>query len=354
MKTRVAIIGFGVAGANLAFSLRQKEIDFVVVNDDRPVSSSKVAAGLFNPITGKRAVKTWMADDLFPFADKFYSKVEETLKIKIRHQKNAFRLFKNTGDQNDIISKALEPHLKQYINTDFNSTQYKEYINGQAQGIEILKAGHVDLPNYLSNFIQLLKKEEKYIEKKIKNEDLLFQNNTLKLPQLNADYFVFCEGYQAINNPLFNWLPFSVTKGEMLKIRTPFPSSHILNNGFFFFFFEEKEEFWIGSSYERVADEHISEKGRAILTEKIGDFFKNGYQIIDQKGAVRPTVRDRRPFIGRHPQITNSYIFNGMGTKGVTLSPYFANQFINHLFGDVQLDKQVNIERYFSLYSQIK
>ena len=354
MKTRVAIIGFGVAGANLAFSLRQKNIDFIVVNNDRPVTSSKVAAGLFNPITGKRAVKTWMADQLFPFADKFYSNIEQDLKIKIRHQKNAFRLFKNIGDQNDILSKALEPYFKQYINPDFDSEVHKEHINGQVQGLEILKSGHVDLPKYLSNFIALLKKEGKYIDKTLINEDLTIQNLTLELPDIDADYFIFCELYQAINNSLFNWLPFSVTKGEMLKIKTPFPSSHIINNGFFLLPSEEKDEFWVGSSYERIADENISEKGREILTEKVGDFFKKGYEIIGQKGAVRPTVRDRRPFIGRHPEIMNAYIFNGMGTKGVTLSPYFANQFTNHLFSDGQLDKQVNIERYFSLYSQIK
>ena len=90
------------------------------------------------------------------------------------------------------------------------------------------------------------------------------------------------------------------------------------------------------------------------MIDKIGNFFKQKYQVTDQKGAVRPTVKDRRPFIGRHPKITNAYIFNGMGTKGVSLSPYFADQFIAQLFEGTDLDKQVNIERYFSLYSQLK
>ena len=42
-------------------------------------------------------------------------------------------------------------------------------------------------------------------------------------------------------------------------------------------------------------------------------------------------------------------IFNGLGTKGVSLAPYYANQLLTHLEEHREIDA-VNIERYFSLF----
>ncbi len=350
MKTHIVIVGFGVAGANLAFTLLKRNIDFIVIDKERETTSSKVAAGLYNPITGKRAVKTWLADELFPYAKTFYSEVEGLLGVKISHKKNVYRLFKDAGDANDIISKAYDEKFTKFINPEFDSEQIDKNINESIGGIEIKESGNIDLPTYLKHFKAYLEKENKFISGNLENQNINFDDKLIPEFNLEFEHIVFCEGYRAIENSLFNWLPFSVTKGEMLLIRSDFPESHIINKGFFLLPTVTKNEFWVGSSYERVADENISEKGRKIVTEKIGDFFKETYTIIDQKGAVRPTVRDRRPFLGQHPEIENAYIFNGMGTKGVTLSPYFANVFVDFMTLGTELDKQVDIKRYFSLY----
>jgi glycine/D-amino acid oxidase-like deaminating enzyme len=83
-------------------------------------------------------------------------------------------------------------------------------------------------------------------------------------------------------------------------------------------------------------------------------YLKKPYQIIEQQAGIRPSTDDRRPFIGLHPEHSELAIFNGLGTKGVTFTLYFSEQFAKFLESGEELDPEVNIERVFSLYFRSK
>ena len=61
-KIEVLIVGQGLAGSLLALELEKRGRKIHVVDNNPSTSSSKVAAGLYNPITGRKMTKTWMAD----------------------------------------------------------------------------------------------------------------------------------------------------------------------------------------------------------------------------------------------------------------------------------------------------
>ncbi len=63
-KFNYIIVGQGLAGSLLAHSLRKAGKSVLIVDSFKPNSSSRVAAGLINPVTGRRMVKTWQADTL--------------------------------------------------------------------------------------------------------------------------------------------------------------------------------------------------------------------------------------------------------------------------------------------------
>ena len=73
--------------------------------------------------------------------------------------------------------------------------------------------------------------------------------------------------------------------------------------------------------------------------------IKVPYDITDHKAGVRPATKDRRPYLGVHPQQQNVFIFNGWGSKGVLLIPYFAEKFCDFLVDKVPLDIDVDIHR---------
>ena len=344
------IIGQGIAGTILAHSLEKQGYTYCIIDADHPETSSKVAAGLFNPVTGKRVVKTWKADYLFPYAASFYTTLEKQLKASFYHPKEIYKPYNSIEEQNDVIAKTAEKRLSPYISLEVNNDFFQPVIENSLGGILIHQGGYLDTQTFLSASRKYFDSKGAYHLEEIDNNDFSFDDDSVQWKTHSAKKVVFCEGYRAKFNPLFSWLPFSVTKGEMLQIEMKnFPSSHIINKGGFILP-KGNNTFICGSSYEHSIENTVTEKGRLIVEEKLNSILKVPFKITGQRAAIRPTVRDRRPYIGIHPANSKIAIFNGMGTKGVTLSPYFADEFVSFLEKDGELDKEVNISRYFSLY----
>src|SRR5215475_2712045 len=71
-ETEVLIIGQGLSGSWLAYWFHKAGIPFQVIDRPNPDGASKYAAGLINPVTGRRMVTTWMINELIPFAKEAY------------------------------------------------------------------------------------------------------------------------------------------------------------------------------------------------------------------------------------------------------------------------------------------
>ena len=77
------IVGQGLAGTFLSYFLRQKGYNLLVVDNAYEGCSSMVAAGIINPITGRQFNKSWLIDDILPFAIDTYRKLETLLNQQI-------------------------------------------------------------------------------------------------------------------------------------------------------------------------------------------------------------------------------------------------------------------------------
>ena len=109
----------------------------------------------------------------------------------------------------------------------------------------------------------------------------------------------------------------------------------------------EKDLYYIGATHAwHYDDDQPSEIGRNEILGNLSTVLNAPFEIVNQKAAIRPTVKDRRPFIGFHPEFRNVGIFNGMGTKGISLAPFFANHFTEHLLQQKPLMKEVDIKRF--------
>ena len=76
MQVDYIIVGQGLAGSALAVRLMELKKKILVIDQPARNTSSQIAAGLFNPITGRKMVKTWLADKLFPALHAHYRAVE--------------------------------------------------------------------------------------------------------------------------------------------------------------------------------------------------------------------------------------------------------------------------------------
>jgi glycine oxidase len=94
------IIGWGLAGAILSWQLYFKKRPFKVY-DSTINHSTRVAAGMVNPIVFKRLTKGWNADTLLPYAELFFTNVEKELGVQLISGKNIWRIFASVEEQNN-------------------------------------------------------------------------------------------------------------------------------------------------------------------------------------------------------------------------------------------------------------
>jgi glycine/D-amino acid oxidase-like deaminating enzyme len=78
-QTEVLIVGQGLCGTFLSLELERAGISHLIIDEKWPFSASRAAAGLINPVTGRRIVTTWMIDELLPFAAEAYGRLDGLL-----------------------------------------------------------------------------------------------------------------------------------------------------------------------------------------------------------------------------------------------------------------------------------
>lgn len=347
------IVGQGIAGSVLSYTFLKKGKRILVVDKGNLDSSSAVAAGLFNPITGKRMFKTWQAEKLFPFLHTFYKELQQELKEEIFFEKSVYKPFSSMEEQNFWISGSVSGE-SEFVEAAVPKEKYEGLVDTNYGGFETKASGYVDVKKMLLAVKEYLKKNDVYRKDVVKQEDLILYEDKVTWRGEAARKIIFCEGYVARENPFFRWLPFAPVKGETITVKIKdFPVDSILNKKVFVIPLGN-DTYKVGATFDWVLDTRTTEKGREELAGKLKDLIRVPFEIIDQEAGIRPAVKDRRPLIGLHPEYEPVAIFNGLGTKGISLAPYFAEEFYNSLENAGELDPAASIKRFYSLYYDSK
>jgi glycine/D-amino acid oxidase-like deaminating enzyme len=349
------IIGQGLAGTVLSYLLQKNGKKILVAEDESPDTASAVAAGIYNPITGKRMVKTWKAGELFPVLEDFYSEMQKELNTTFLFKRPVYKPFGSIEEQNHWISQTSFADVEDLVNVNIPDERYSNYIHNQYGGFETFRSGYLDVSGMVSAFRKQLIKTDSYIRKSFRPIDLEFKNDHIIWNGIQSRRIIFCEGHKVTANPFFKWLPFVLAKGELLTVRIKdFEKRAILNKGIFILPVGD-DIYKIGATYVwDFKDNNITIEAKEELTLKLEQLIKVPYEILKQASGIRPAVKDRRPIIGLHPQYKTLGIFNGLGTKGVSLAPYFAQKFYDFLENQREIDKEASIERFKPLYYQLK
>ena len=348
-KVDFIIVGQGIAGTTLAHLLEKKGKTFHVF-DFYENKSSHIAAGLINPIVFKRLNKSWKADDFMPFLNDFYTEIEEKLDVTILYKKEIARLFSSFEDQNNWDVKSTKEGYSKYLtdkqipNLDKNVVEQK-FGHGVVSG-----SGHLDIKVWLEAHKNHFISKQSYTFKEVNKADIELTENGVILHGVEATRLIFAQGFRGIFNDYFNYLPLKTTKGELVKIKVPALDTENVINKNMFVLPKGNNEYLAGSTYGwNDYSTNTTEEAKTDLFERISAFIKTDFTLVEQTAGVRPTVLDRRPLIGIHPEHKQLSIFNGLGTKGVMIAPFYGNQFINHLTENTPLDEEVDIKRFEDL-----
>lgn len=343
------ITGCGIAGTVLAQTLLQQGKTVMIIDAPSLSTASKVAAGVYNPVVFKRLVKSWKADELLPVMHDFYRSAEQLLHERFYFEKQIVKLFTEENEKAFWLKKTGED-VGRYLSKTIHGDFLQDVVYSPLGAAEVIHAGNLDMMKFLEAFRNYFRKKDCLLEKTFDYAELSVLENSVSCKGITAAKIIFCEGYRAVENPYFKDLPFKLTKGEVLTIRLPegvvIPESKVINKGVFILSLGNNT-FKAGATYEwNDLTEQPTEKGKAELIDKLRKVIRVPFEVIAHEAGIRPTVSDRRPLLGFHPQHPSLAVFNGMGTKGVMLAPYFAKHFAEVLTGKATLDKEVDIARF--------
>ncbi len=346
------IIGQGLAGTVLAFTLRERGEEVRIVDDGHRSSSSMVAAGLWNPIVFRRIHTSWIADSFINTLEEFYPKVEKLTGAEFYTSLPVWRVHGNQQEADYWQAKKDLPEFAPYLAEANFSSAYKfpEFEFGDGF---VRHCGFIKVPEFLMAARAYFISKGIYREENLELPDDPQEACNILCAGKKPDRVIDCRGYQSARSPWFSYLGFGLTKGELLTIRCPGLSLESIFNAGFFLLPLGDDLYRLGATFDwdRV-DDVPTEEGKQELLNKFKAWIDLPVEVIDHQAGIRPTVEDRRPLIGKHLTADQLYIFNGLGTKGVMLAPFLAAHFVDFLLEGKPLHPEADIKRYTKFFGK--
>ena len=345
MKVDYIIVGLGLAGLTFAEKLKQQNKSFVVFENNSQ-NSSKVAAGMFNPVVLKRFTAVWKGEEQLGFAKPIFQEIEKRFQKKYLYDVDIYRVFKSVEEQNNWFAKCDNPVLSNYMTTPIIKNDNSEVIAPFDYG-RLTNTGKLDVHALLMDYITYLEESKQLFLESFKHDALQISKDSVSYKDIQAKKIVFCEGYGIKDNPYFSHLPLNEAKGELITIHAPKLAIDFLLKAAVFVLPIGEDLYKVGATFNWKDKTQIpSKEGKEELINKLKTTINTPYTIVDHVAGIRPTVKDRRPLIGSHSVYKNVAILNGLGTRGVMLAPTMAHQLFEYLENNLSLDKEVDIRRF--------
>jgi len=345
MQVDYLIIGQGISGTMLSYEFSKAGLSFVVMDDGNPSASSRVAAGMINPVTGRRIVKTWMIDTLLPFAFKKYRELGKALDIEVITETPVVDFFPNLQMRSAFIERLND--IPEFLEEGTAGKDYENFFRFHYGYGVIRPAYTVNTRALLPTWRNELRKNGQLIESSFNPNSVEFKADGVRYESIHASKLICCNGNAGSKYSWFQNLPFAENKGQALVIEIPgLAGENIFAKGLKMLPLGDNL-FWVGSSYEwDFTEAGPSAEFRDKTMQQLKEWLKVPFKLVDHIAALRPATLERRPFVGFHPQQLQLGIFNGMGTKGFSLAPWFANQFTNQIISGTPIDPAADIQRF--------
>lgn len=345
MPIDVLIVGQGLAGSLLAWELMRQHVRVMVI-DHGGTNASQIAAGLINPVTGLRLVKTAEIERLLPVAMQCYQQLEAAFKQRFFVPIPMLRVLRNEREWRLAQQRLGQAGYQAFLT---NCSASPPGINGPFGMLQQRQTGYLKTRQLLSRLRDFFVANDCYRQVTLDYREIKFKPY-LQWRDLRPQHIVFCEGYRATVNPWFGRLPFQLAKGEIISCKTDavYPDQ-IVNFGYWMIP-TEPHQFRIGATFDPVnldtqPTKHASNQLRQALVEVCPSI--QPIEIVEHQAGIRPATLDKQPFIGPHPVYGHLHIFNGFGAKGSLTIPWYARQFVAVLNQAASLPVATHIQRYY-------
>lgn len=319
------IVGQGLAGTCLAWELWKRGAPFSLVDREQG-GSSRVAAGLINPVTGKHFEPSARIAEFHPQAIEFYAEAETRLGLKLWHPLSVLRLADTEKEWRKMCSKSAQPEIARWLANDGAPVD----ADGWVGALELTGGGRLDTRAFLDASREFFRRHGIYQKAEAGDGD--------------DGSRVWCDGAAGLIRGRCG--PHRCAKGEILTLRARgWDETRIrigsggwlvpLGGGLF----------KAGSTYEwHELDEKPSAAGRARVEEIAARLGGRDFEVIAHEAGIRPILRCSEPLIG--PLGGGDWIFNGLGSKGSLYAPGVARRLARWLTENVEPEPDLDFRRF--------
>lgn len=318
----------------LGWALVRAGIPFRIADKGQAAAASRVAAGIINPVTGRRLVKSWRVDALLPFARAAYGAIEAELGITLWRDCRVHRLFADDDERARYLAKAARDELAPYSE------------NGDDSGFWIRGAARVDLGTLLTATrvrwmsAGWLQSGPVDISAEVERHDLVIDCTGAALALAAT---------AAPTAHPFGHIPWEFSKGEVIKVgmQAGPPEDVILNRRHWLMPIAPGIG-WVGATHEPgIRDTEITPAAKTALEASAASLLQGtAFTVTAQRAGVRVNLPDRRPIAGRARAESRVGVINGLGAKGALWAPYLAQQWLDHVRAGTPFDPEVAASRF--------
>lgn len=310
--------------------------------------SSSIAAGMVNPIVFRRMNKSWRLDEFLPEAQAFYREISQEIGEELYHPIVIRRFFSSQQERQMWEERQEQEAYKHYLNPLLQEDIQHEGAHNLFGSGRVKNAFWINAAKWVAANNAFFKQQGLLNIGEFDPNTWDPQTRTYR--NITYDKVIFCLGYRQKSEHTFSYLPLQQTKGQTLLIESDqLPTDESLNRKCFVLPVG-KNQFRVGATYEwNNASLETTEAARDQLIEMLSSLGTYDYQILEQRAGVRPTVLDRRPLMGEHPEYQGVYIFNGLGTKGYMMAPTLANELASFILDQTPLHPETDIRRFTTI-----
>ncbi len=317
-------MGQGLAGTCLAWQFHRRDVPFTIVDQEQG-GSSRVAAGLINPITGKNFEPSVRIDEFFPQAIEFYQAIETEFNCTLWHPLPIVRLASSQKEWDKILSKLDQPHVSPWL------ANQGEPMDDWHGAVRLKNGGRLDTCAFLDLSRDFFKQLDCYQSSYIDPD---------KPPQNS----IWCEGAVGLMRGTYG--PHRCAKGEILTLKAPsWNIDHIRVGAGGWLIPIGDNQYKVGSTYNwDELNEEPTEEGRTRIEEIAGKLGNKHFEIIEHVAGIRPILRRSEPLIG---QLNDTqWMFNGLGSKGSLYAPGVAHHLADGLINNTPPDPYLDFNEF--------
>lgn len=328
------VVGAGLAGCLVAYEFERRGAGVLLVDDGGPGAASRVAAGLINPVTGKRLVPSRHFRAFWEVAAEAYDAIGGAMG----------REFLRRCDHIRVLRPPEEPFLSRRLEEeDFRSLVVRrdgpgalgEPVRDPRGSVRFGPGGTVAVPELCRALRDARSHRGGLVQRTVTDADIDGTASGIRFDGKAVAGIVLANGFRANRLGVTRGLPLRPVKGEILEGRFAdgWVPDGVLNGGVWISPLSDGCA-CVGATYDFDLDDLApAATARERLLTGLHGFVDRAFAVHHQRVGIRPASPDRMPLVGEwSPGI---WVLNGLGSKGSLYAPGCARSLVVAILGEL-------------------